>query len=518
MLKSSWILFSALISYSAFGVSFQEKEARIEFLEDLNKKVTFMNINAYRRELQYEKQNLTLDQRAENEANLLVEQVRVQVMRSYEAALLDKSPADAENEVRGAIEKDLKLIDQNLREEIRDVAFKALDDAQLGSLSSHYDVQEIEKSMLKRVKERHAYLNETGSDFGTMALINNLPSANKSKDAERKEYPNKNVLLESLVSDRDSTRWVSTSNSTLKSQVMRKSESKANFQIKASFLGVEIDAGATIAFKREFNTNVYIMSEGMSPVIFDDGNFDYFKRDKNGRVIKKNGVPQRRFVTFSCEVVLEFETDYVGEGSFSVSGGPSVPGVGGASIGGSVSQQETKQYSDSVNLSSRRLLVPEYVGGKTVTYKDLQNLCHEDFLNTRITNTLTVKDSLNLMMKNVISSITFSHPKTKCATDQHCIHWFDKEIIGLVKIGNIPRCIEEKRGKYRACELRGLEGQNCAVFENGKRTSDGSFEFVCDKGFKCMKTRNAGWFQNWSIYEYAKGKCVKDRTGYIKII
>jgi len=114
---------------------------------------------------------------------------------------------------------------------------------------------------------------------------------------------------------------------------------------------------------------------------------------------------------------------------------------------------------------------------------------------------------LDIMMKNVVSGLTFSHPKTKCAVDEHCYNWFNKEVISLVKIKNFPRCREgSSLEKFRTCQLSGLEGQNCPVFENGKRTSDGQWEYNCDTGLKCVKYESQTFFLG-SVWSYAKGKC-----------
>jgi hypothetical protein len=498
MFKSKWILMSALISFSAFGgVSFEEKKNRVEYLESLASKAVSMNIEAYRRELNYEKEGLTLDKRAENEASLLAEKIKLQIQRAYEVAVENAGIEEAVTEIKVAIEKDLELIAPELREEIRELSFMTLENVQRGEMSSSANLDKLEKSLLKGIQDRSAFLNEEAEDMPMVDMLQDPgPSANKHKDAERKEYSTKAQILESLISERDNIRWVSTSNVTLKSVQLTKVEAKISMQVKAEFLGVSIEAGPTITFKRQYDTNVNVMAEGLNPVLLPDGNFDFYKRNRAGEIIMKAGKPEKRFVNFSCDSDLEFETEYVGSGGFSVAGVGTTTSV-------------SKIFKNTVSLSSRRILVPEYIQGKSVTYKYLNLLCHNDFLAARITNNMTVAGSLNMMMKNVVASLRFSHPKTKCVLDNHCYNWYNKEVIALVKIGNFPRCVEERREKFRACELRGLKGQNCAIFNaNGKRVSDGRFEFTCDKGLRCVKTQNEGWFQNFEIYQYAKGKCM----------
>lgn len=498
MFKSRWILMSALVSFSAFGgVSFEEKKNRVEYLEELSSKAVSMNIEAYRRELNYEKEGLSLDKRAENEANLLAEKLKIQIQKAYEAALENKSSGEAVEEIRAAIEKDLELVAPELRGELKEFSLSTLENVQRGEMSSSTNLENIEKVLLKGVKDRSDFLNEEAEELPMVAMMQDPGLvANKNKDAERKEYGSKAEILESLVSERDNIRWVSTSSVTLKSAQLTKVESKISMQVKVEFLGVGIEAGPSISFKREYNTNVNVMAEGLNPALLSDGNFDFYKRNRAGQIVMKAGKPEKRFVNFSCDTELEFATDYTGSGGFSVAG-----------VGASTSV--TRTYKNVVSLSSRRIMVPEYVQGKSVTYKYLTQLCHMDFLKARITNNMNVADSLNMMMKNVVSSLRFSHPKTKCVLDTHCYNWYNKEVIALVKIGNFPRCVEERREKFRACELRGLKGQNCAIYDaKGKRVSDGMFEFTCDKGLKCVKTQTEGWFQGFDLYRYAKGKCM----------
>ncbi|MFP5385149.1 MAG: hypothetical protein ACLGHN_03675 [Bacteriovoracia bacterium] len=490
MVKSKWILLTALMSFSAFGVTFEEKLNRVEYLEELTSKAVSMDIEAYRRELEYEKQNLPLEKRAENEANLLAEKVKIQVQKAYEAALINKTPDEAVQEVRAAIEKDLMLVSPELQEEIRKISFSALEDSISGGLNGGEDLNAIKKAMLKGVEDRAEFLNkEADVEHRVAQSPYQFPAANDDRDAEKINYTSKQELIDSLVSDRENTRWVYSSAMEVNSNEIRKADSKIGLQVKVEFLGVGISAGPTITFKREILTQVKIMAEGINPVLLDDGNFDFNKRDRFGRAVKQGGKVVRRFVAFICDATLSFETEYTGSGGFTVAG---------AGVGASAS----KSYSNIVSIDSRRIFVPEYIEGKSVTIKLLNDLCHNDFLRAKVTNNMTVKDSLNIMMKNVVSGLRFSHPKTKCAVDSHCYNWYNKELIGLVKIKNFPRCVEERREKYMACELRGVVGQNCPVYENGKRTSSGSFEYTCDEGLRCQKYQDKGWLSP------SKGRCV----------
>lgn len=496
MIKMPWALFTVFISFSAFSeVSFEEKKNRVEYLEELSSKAVAMNIDAYRRELQYEKEALPLSARAKIEANRLAEKIKIQVQKSYEAALEDVSPGEALQEVTTAIEKDLELLSPELREEVRRIAFEALRNAEAGSLSSQESLLSLEEKMLKSVKERSDYLNKENKASSLGFKLQSLSSGDL-RDPNQTEYSDRSEIVKALVSEFESAAWSSGANTSMRSNIATKTDSRVSLQVKAQFLGVSLEAGPTIAFKRLFKTNVMVLAEGLTPVLQPDGNFDFMKRDSLGRVIQENGAAKKRNISFSCDASLEFGSVYAGGGGFSVAG------IGG---GTSVAQE----YANSVSLSSRRINVPEYLDGKTVTMKLLTEICHNDFLRGKVTETMTVSDSLNVMMKNVISGLTFSHPKTKCVTDAHCSDWFNKELVALVKLKNTARCVEEKREKFFACELRGLKGQNCTVYDaQGRRISDGMFEYQCDAGLKCVKVQEEGWFKNWELYQFARGKCL----------
>ena len=491
MFDYRFILLASLISCPVFAkANFELQQQRVESLMKLHKQAPAVAFEAYQRELDYELKGLSIDDRAKNETNLLADKIRSQVDLAYKAALHKfESPEEARAEVSAAIEKDLNLVAPEMKEELMTLAQKTLENIEGGSVSGPVELSKVEEVLRKEVVQRKTFLNQESFEFAA-----NTKSMTPPGDADRKEYNNKTEIIESLVSERESSRWVSTSNQTVKTAEITTVDSKVSLQLKVSFLGATIEAGPAINFRKSYSTNAVIMAEGLSPVIQSGGNFDFWKRDPNGKILQKNGKEQKRYVFFSCDAELNFETDYAGSGGFSYMG------LGG---GASVS----KKFSNSVNVASRRIALPEYVDQKSVTVKFISELCHRDFLNARFNNSLTVSTSLDVMMKNVVSGLTFSHPKTKCAADEHCYNWFNREIISLVKIQNFPRCREENdREKYLSCQLRGLEGQNCAVYENGKRTSDGQWEFACDTGLKCVKYQGQTFFLG-AVWEYAKGKC-----------
>lgn len=490
MLNSKLLLVSALFSFSAMAVTMEEKVNRVEYLEELSTKAISMDIDAYRRDLEYEKQGLSLHKRAANEANLLAEKVRLQVQSAYEAALVEKSSKEAYAEVKEAIEKDLDLIASDLREEIGALALSTLEQAERGVSNSDIELKGMQKTLLKDVRERAEYLNKEGNNDLPYSFLNT-----GIDNKEKSDYKSKEEIVESLVSSFESIKTNPSSTLNINSTDTTTSSTNISLRVQASFLGVEVNAGPAISFRREFKTRVSIQAEDLYPVLGADGNFDFTRKDNSGKILKKNGKTQKRIITMACDANLNFETDYSGGGGFSV-------------VGLGVNANFSKKYSNSVGLVSRRILLPESIGNKTVTYKDLMLLCHNDFLKARVTNIMTIEQSLNIMMKNVASSIIFSHPKSKCAVDRHCLKWFNNEVIGLFRVKNTPRCAEEQTEKYRVCEVRGLTDQNCTLRDkNGKRISSGSFEFTCDAGLTCVKVREGGWFKGFEIYQYPKGQC-----------
>ena len=495
MFNSRWMILALLISSSSFArTSFLQKQMRVQSLMKLKMHAPSLAFEAYQRELDYESEGLTVDERAKTETNLLAAKIRQQVIAAYKAALNENKSAElAREEIKAHIENDLELAAPKLKEELLGLAIQTLDSIDAGGTSDEVDLSNVEVVMRKEVVSRKEFLDkdqdpQNGADPVT-------PKANTSKDAERKEYATKAELLESLVSDRESSRWVTTANQTINTAEITKIDSNISLQVKFEFLGVAIEAGPTITFKRQFTTNATIIAEGLNAVLMRDGNFDYWKRDRAGKVVVKNGKDVKRYISFTCDSGLEFETEYAGGGGFKFFG-----------LGGDVTISQ--KFVNTVNLASRRIALPEYVAGKSVTVKYISELCHQSFLNAKFSNTMTVAGSLNVLMKNVVSGLIFSHPKTKCSVDSHCYNWFNNEIIGLVKIKNFPRCAEENnREKFRSCQLRGLEGQNCPVYEGGKRTSNGEWEYACDAGLKCIKYESQTFLLGY-VWTPAKGKCV----------
>ncbi len=498
MFRYSSAILIALVSFSAFArVSMEEKKDRVRFLERLSRAIPALHIAGYHRELSYEERNLSMDERAESEAQLMAETIKKQVVASYEKAFEESSDEDKAREtVKISIDRDLELAEPDMRDSIKEIAYKALEDAASGIITSEENTDPLQKFMLTEVTERSRFLNLESLSSSSAGAAS--PIANTDRDAERKTYHNKAEILESLTSERANTRWTSSASITTNSAVTKSLDANVSYTLKINFLGAELSGGPNIAFHRHYESRVIIMSEGLNPGVTATGEFDFNKRDRANQIIISGGKAQKRYISFYCELALNFNTEYSGSGSFSIAG-----------IGGGASYGH--RYSNEVTMTSRRILVPEYLGNQTVTMPFLQRLCHNDFLTAKVNNFMTVKQSLNIQMRNVIASLRFSHPNTKCIKDSQCVGWFNSGMRGVVGNAAVPRCVEESREKYFACAVRSVVNQKCPVFKNGKHTSDGMFEYACDRGLYCKTVKEGGWFQSLSIFEYAEGRCAPRR-------
>lgn len=494
MFNSRWLFLAVLTSFSSFGaVSFEEKQLRVESLMKLQKDVPAVTFEAYQRELGYEQRGLSIEARTQNETNLLAERIRSQIHKSYQAALKEhNSPEVARQEVREAIERDLELASPELHDELLKFSLETLEEVEAGGVTEQIELEGVAIALKKEVVNRKNYLNAEDVVLGADPIN---PKANTSKDSERKTYDTMSELLSSLVSDRESSRYVSAANINVKTAEISSQQAKISMQVKMEFLGATIEAGPSISFSRTLATDAQIMAEGLNPVINRDGTFDRFKRDQSNKVVYKNGKAVTRYVAFYCDVDLRFETDYSGAGGFKYFG-----------MGADISVSKT--YQSSVNLQSRRIALPETVANKTMTVKYISDLCHREFVNAKAMSNMTIRQSLDQMMRNTVSGLVFSNPKTKCAQTSDCRDWFAKEVTSLQKRNNVAKCVEDSRDKFRFCQLRGKSGQNCAVFEGGKRTSSGQNEYPCDFGLKCVKKVDATYVFGYD-WSYSVGKCQK---------
>lgn len=496
------------LTCSAMSAAFA-RSPMLDRLEEMKSMGIPVDIKAYERAELYEKSNLEMSVRAQMESQKLLEDISVRIIDAYESALkYHNNSESARREIVNAISKDLELADDSLKNELKRLAIAALDahirgeassidSSQTKQIHSFFEHQSLMKAQQLRKEEAYALINKD-DDNGL-----------------KKEFKSKAELVASLASEKGNAPYPSSSTTTVKSGQQFSSAQSISAQVSMEFLGTSISAGPSIEFKRTYATDVVVMGLGLAPVLLPNGNFDLFKRDSKNNIIKKNGKEVRREISFNCSAEVNFSSDYKGAGGFKVMG------IGaGASV--------TKTYSNKVGLDSRRIAIPDYVAGKSVTMSYLSQLCHNDFLNARIAGGTTVKKALDGMMRNVISSLTFSHPQTKCATDNDCVDWYNNEVISWHKSKTFPRCAPEASGreKFYACTLRGLQDANCSVYKDGERTTSGSFEYSCDKGLKCQKTKEGGWFTRGQLKAYDEAKCkpINARTyvspldnGYIEI-
>ncbi|HXH32526.1 MAG TPA: hypothetical protein VNJ01_17130 [Bacteriovoracaceae bacterium] len=487
------LLLCTLSSAALAVVSLEEKSQKLKHLELLSSKAENMNIEAYRREFNYEQQGLSLAAKAHNEALLMVEQVRTQLVEAYSKSIREHGSHEAAvKEVTSAVENDLAMADPVIREELQVITQQTLAGLETGALSTDLQLTNLEQVLLPRVNERASYFNSESQDDEEDA---------KNQKAHKQDYESKKELLDVLTSEGANSPYVSGTTMSLNSSAISTSDSTIKLHVKLEFKGVYIDAGPSVTFTREWSSHVSILAEGLDPILDEKGYFNFTAR--------KNGKKVRRHMLFSCQTGLFFQTKTAI--SVGVGAGGSTSFLAPVSLSGSVSaeQANSNKYKNSVNLTSKRVLLPGHIGSTPVTLEILNKICHHDFLNARINDQMTVKGSLDIMMKNVVASLRFRNPKTKCVIDNQCFDWYNK--LGLVRVNNYPRCIlDEKNGEYAYCALKGLKGQACTVYENGKRVSTDMFEYPCDSGLTCFKVREAGWLLEGltgRLWSAPKGQC-----------
>lgn len=483
------VVLSLFCSFSAFSAtSLAEKRDSVEELMKLSKHAPMLNFEAYQRELNYEEMGLSIDERAENEVNLVAEKIKAQVADAYSLALSELGDSEAaRKQVEAAIETDLTSAHQDYQFELKKLAFETLSVVHSGgAISEVTSMPNIQKNITKQVKERNNFLN-LGS------LTKRLEKKSLFEN-DGSKYDNKSDLLKTLVADKGSDPDIYGPSSTVNTTVELSSATKISLQVKMEFLGASLEAGPTIAFKREIATSGTIQSEGLQPALSKTGEFDFYKRDSKSNIIRVNGKAQRKNIIFYCNSQMNFQTEYTGGGGFSYMG-----------IGADVSVSTT--FKHSVRLNSRKVKLPDIIGNKTTNVKVISDLCHKDFVATKINNKLTVFDSLDLMMRNVASGLIFSHSKTTCSKNADCNSWFNKQA-SIKKYNNVARCVQHKEEKYQFCQIRGSENQKCPVYSRGELVSSGVNEYQCDWHLKCVTVEPASYVLGFE-WTPAIGKCRK---------
>ncbi len=430
-----------------------------------------------------------LDNSFQAKALSILNDIHQKMNKAYSAAYNETGSIDrAQEEVKILYKKDIELLDDNLRQTVEldcELVLNGIIKGQSVNFSTT-TVNLLSSYMAAAPKHKE------------LALKNkSISSINSEVTQGHLVYANKQDLLNSLVSDLESDRWESTSNINVKTEEATTNKEKFSARVQVKFLGVKFSGGPELQFERKYSTVASIAAEGLNPIFDSNGIFDRYKRNKFGEILKVKGVAQKRYMYFTCNVQADVSSETVVGGELSFMG-----------LGGEASYSTS--YKNTVNLTSRLLTVPEYIDNKQVTLNSLSELCHHDFLNTKVNNTLTVKKTLNVMINNLISGLTYASPSTKCVTDQHCYNWFNKEVISWHRVKTFPRCIEESNQPgYFHCRIRGIEGAACTVYDKktGKILSDGGFEYACDKGLKCVITKTGGWFQNFEIWDPYEAKC-----------
>jgi hypothetical protein len=395
------------------------------------------------------------------------------------------------------VEADTKRMSPELKNEIRDIALNFLDAVARGeprSVETTAPALEIEMAKTSMahsnfLRSGAVLLNEAPLEFN---LKNRGQAPIRSNTAT--EYKNKAELVASLTSlESSALGGVISSGASINSSISTSIGGSVSYRVSVNFLGANLSAGPSLSFSRAYSTSVIVNGDGLTPLTAGQ-EFDFYVRDESGKIKQKNGRPEKRYMTFSCNADLNFSTTMKGSGGLSVMG-----------VGADVNT--SRSYKNSVGLSSRQVIVPEYIEGKTVNMSVLAQICHRDFLNAKLRNNLTLKDSLNIMMRDVVSTLVYSNPKTKCVTDAHCQNWFNKSVRPVSGRTAVARCLEEKREHYFACYARGVVGTKCPLYSEGKLISNGNNEYVCDKGLRCVQVKEYGWLKSLAIFQHAEGRC-----------
>lgn len=458
-----------------------------------------LDLDVLQREAAYESLDLTLDQRANSEAQILVQSVRSAVLRGYQAALEETgSVEEASQQVRINVERDMHLVAPELQADMKmiveDVLRNPVEVSQALPVSDTLLSSMKERSKLRQQVLEQAPLSNKAITTKAVNSKNGLVLDLKGI----KQHETKTNFVNALADDQsESERWVATSNVQATSGISRGHEEEISMQVSAEFLGVKVAAGPVFTFKKYITSAADFKGEGLYPIFDSRGSFDFILRDKFGNPKKEKGKIGRRYVMMSCNVTSSVESEAALKGGFKVAG----VGAEGKVV---------EKYTNSVLFESRRVLVPDTIDGRAVTVGTLAQICHRDFPRAVTSNGRTVKQNLDTMIRNLISGLTYVNPSLKCVTDAHCVNWYNKEVIWMHKYNTTPKCVQERNNpSLMTCQLRGVQGAACAVYDGGKRVSSGMFEYTCNTGYKCVITHKGGWFQNWELWDPWRAECRK---------
>lgn len=486
------LCFASMTSFGAIaGLPAEQLETRLKELEIYRN--NGLDLEAIEREAMYEINDVAIDQRAWMEGQLLIQGLREAVLKSYllaidEAQESPDAPAIARDLIRANMERELHLLAPEIQADLKAV----VEDVLANPVWESNELPLSEK-LLANMKERSLNRIEllskptsTPSDFTNLA--DNKGSGSK--------ITSKAALVAALAGGSSPDNFEARYNTKARSSVSLAAQENFSAQVSAKFMGVKLSAGPTFNFKKTITSLVQFGGEGFAPIFDAQGRFDLVKRGNNGAPIVVSGRQVSRRVAFACEVQAEVESETALAGGFSVAG-----------LGAEV--KVVKTYRNEVELSSSDLLVPDTLDGRLTTVNTLATICQRDFLRARTSNGRTIKQNLDTMIRNLVSSLTYVNPAMKCVTNSHCYNWFNKEVLGIHKYNTVPRCVQERGNpSVMTCQLRGSTNANCAVVRGGKRVSKGWFEYTCDTGKRCVVTKEGHWggFLNTQWFPW-EGRC-----------
>lgn len=477
-----------IIATTVLAGQFAHGITAIEKLSGLEGDVPRSRIEELSRSLGYESRGLQIDTQAELEGQRLLNIITSQVHRIYSNALAESgSPEEAREEAQSLILSDLDNIAPELRKDFEKLALEALDAAISGvGVSLPLDSVALPQIFLKPLEDDQAFLR-----FKEVAGVDS-PFATSADDAEKLSYKNLNELLTSMTSPRRGARWMEGSGVEGVSETASSRDGEVSIRFKANFLGVEVEAGPVVKFSREVKSTLRLVAEGRYPISKHDGTFDLYERDSNGKALSKT-----RYAVFYCDLNVNYSSEALASGGFSVAG-----------LGGKSSIART--LKESVSIESRRLMIPEFIAGRQVTIHQLRQICQRHYIGAKVNPRMTVRGLADVQLRNQLAGVVYSNPKTQCGKDSHCVNWYRQNKRGVYGPYAYPRCVTDRRENFRYCRAYGAINRPCPVYENGKLVSKAMFALPCDRGLKCVTTKEAGAL----FWQYAEAKCMPKAKGY----
>ena len=219
----TFIVVTALSSLPVWASSnLQQLEMKVQLITSLSNMKQSESSKAFYREVNYAKANYSINQKVKAEVNLYASNLQKIIITAYKAELKE---TEGDVEVAKAriiqfAESDLKNAAPGIADDVRALTIETLENYEKGGSSGEAQFENIEELVKEQVDFRDDVLNDGGPGEKLQ------PKVNDSKDADKKIYASKEEILESLLSNRDSARWVSTSNQTFKTAKATKRESK----------------------------------------------------------------------------------------------------------------------------------------------------------------------------------------------------------------------------------------------------------------------------------------------------